>query len=136
MTLKNTINHLPIPTYIINLVKRPQRKKNVLKEFSGRNEFDVHVIQAIEDSFGARGLWRTICKIIELVPPEAEYIIICEDDHKFTNAYSEEALLDSIEKAISHKCDILLGGVSWHADSVQVDENLFAHIICFLVFFF
>lgn len=116
----------PIETYVVNLVKRKDRKKNILKEFEGRSEFKVTIVEAIEDAFGALGLWKTICRIIEeMVCEDVEYILLCEDDHMFTKDYSEKKLRDQIKKATQHNCDLLLGGVSWQEDSVQIDENLF-----------
>jgi GR25 family glycosyltransferase involved in LPS biosynthesis len=116
----------PIRTYIINLEKRPDRKKDAINEFSNRSEFKVSVVKAIEDSFGALGLWKTLCLIIKDVAPEKpDYILICEDDHKFTRNYSEKKLRENIEKASLLNSDILLGGVSWSGDSIVIDQTLF-----------
>lgn len=116
----------PIPTYVINLVRRPDRRKNVLNEFFGRSEFKVTVVQAVEDPFGALGLWKTLCMIINEVASEnPDYILVCEDDHKFTNNYSERKLRKSIDAAQVLGADLLLGGVSWAGDSVKLTDSLF-----------
>jgi GR25 family glycosyltransferase involved in LPS biosynthesis len=115
-----------IPTYIINLKKRADRKAHVLEQFQGRDEFSLRIVEAFENSFGALGLWMTIRYILhDLAPDNAEYIIICEDDIEFTEDYSKEYLLDAIDQAKEKNADILLGGVSWFGDMIQVSEQMF-----------
>lgn len=114
----------PIPTYVMNLRKRTDRRESILRQFAGREEFDLEIVDAIEHSTGAIGLWETLKHIIN--GARAEYILLCEDDHHFTEYYSTEILLDSIGKAVERNADILCGGVSWFEDSLQVSEGLFS----------
>lgn len=115
-----------IPTYVINLKKRTDRKKNILKEFQGRDEFLVNVVEAFEHSFGALGLWMTIRYILQdLAPKDEDFIIICEDDLEFTADYSKEYLLRTIVEAQQKDADVLLGGVSWFNDGTQISTSLF-----------
>lgn len=116
----------PINTYIINLEKRSDRREDVLSEFKYRSEFDVKIVTAIEDSFGAMGLWKTLCLIVQdALMRESDYILVCEDDHKFAEVYSEKKLRECIEAAQLLSSDILLGGVSWSGDSIEVDQSIF-----------
>jgi GR25 family glycosyltransferase involved in LPS biosynthesis len=115
-----------IPTYIINLKKRADRKAHVLEQFNGRDEFALTVVEAFEHSFGALGLWVTIRYILQdLAPTDAEYIIICEDDIEFTEHYSKENLFNAINEAKLRETDVLLGGVSWFNDALHVSNDLF-----------
>jgi len=115
-----------IPTYVINLKKRPERKAHVLKEFAGRSEFSLRIVEAFEHSFGALGLWMTIRHIFQdLAPKDEEFIIICEDDIKFTKQYSKDHLFKAIAEAKEKDADVLLGGISWFSEAVQISENLF-----------
>ena len=41
-----------IPTYVINLKKRPDRKEHILNEFIDKPEFEVKVVEAIEHTNG------------------------------------------------------------------------------------
>lgn len=56
--LKNRqkMRNKPIPTYIINLPKRKERKTWILNQFNGRTEFNLTLIEAREDSTGSLGL--------------------------------------------------------------------------------
>ena len=53
-----------IPTYVVNLKHRIDRKDHSISEFAGREEFDLQIITAIEHERGAMGLWQTIQGII------------------------------------------------------------------------
>lgn len=117
---------LSIPAYVINLKKRIDRRAHVIKQFTGRDEFKLIIVEAFEHSFGALGLWASLRHIlIDLALPDTEYIIICEDDIEFTEHYSKENLFKAINEAVSLNADVLLGGVSWLDDAVQISENLF-----------
>lgn len=115
-----------ISTFIINLEKRSERKHHALQQFDSRLEFNLTIVNAIEDKNGALGLWLTIKHIIkDLAPKGAEYILICEDDHLFTEHYTKEVLFNAITEAEQKKADVLMGGVSWFGDALQISKNLF-----------
>ncbi len=115
-----------IPTFIINLEKRRDRKQHVLNEFSNKAEFDVTIVKAIEHVKGAHGLWLTISHIAcNLIDPESEFTLLVEDDHIFTEFYDIDLLFESIDRAQQLKAEILLGGVSWFHTAVPSTKNLF-----------
>lgn len=115
-----------IPTFAINLKKRTDRKAHIIKEFAGRNEFSLHIVEAFEHPNGTEGLWNTLQHILShLVREEDDFIIICEDDHQFTSSYSGARLLHAIKEAGEKNADILLGGVSWFSGIVPVSPQLF-----------
>lgn len=115
-----------IPTYLINLKSRPERKDNAIREFVGKEEFKVIIVDAIQNEVGLIGLWQTMKYIFrELVNEDDELIIICQDDHKFTEHYSFETLSRSIEEAKVLGADILLGGVSWFQTAFQSSIHLY-----------
>lgn len=55
-----------IPVYIPNLEFRKDRRESVVAQFSGREEFEVHIVPAIKHSNGAWGLWQTFYQIVSL----------------------------------------------------------------------
>ena len=114
-----------ISTYIINLKKRTARKEHILKEFAGRDEFDVSIVEAHEHEIGAIGLWNTIRHIVQnLAAEKKEYILICEDDHQFTEHYSKEHLFNCIAEAKANGADVVLGGVHWVQSTFAVSGSL------------
>lgn len=113
--------------YILNLPNRKDRLASVLSEFSGKAEFNARVIQPEIDSNPRRSLWRTLSKIIanEKMNDQTPYIIICEDDHIFTENYKPDLLMQAINSARERGADILLGGVSWQEFPYQITDHLF-----------
>ncbi|MDR6784087.1 hypothetical protein ABIE26_002524 [Pedobacter africanus] len=104
---------LCLPTYIINLKKRTERLTHVLNEFKDKEEFKITVIEAVEDSVGAAGLWKSMIKIINLaIENNEDVIVLCEDDHQFTKNYNKEFLFENIVDAYNQGADILCGGIS------------------------
>jgi len=114
-----------IPTFIINLERRCDRRIRVLNEFIGRNEFNVTVMPAIEHPIGAYGLSQTFLKIIKsALDNNEEFILICEDDHIFTSDYNPCLLYQLINSSNSLEADVLAGGPSWFDHAIKVHNNL------------
>lgn len=113
-----------IPTYVINLPERTDRKKHISAEFEDREEFDVKIIEACIHSVGTIGLWNSIVKIVKMaIEQDEDVIIICEDDHYFTEFYSKEYLIDNILQAHEQGADILAGGIGGSGIAVPVARN-------------
>lgn len=115
-----------ILTYIINLEKRQDRLQHILKEFSNKTEFNLHIFKAIYEENGKKGLIASVQGIIQdAIKQDVPYIIICEDDHAFTHQYDKINLLKDIIYFDQIGADILLGGVSWFQDAIEFKENFF-----------
>jgi len=115
-----------IPTYIINLASRPDRREHILQEFTGRDEFDITLVTPLPACNGAVSLWHTIRHILQnLLKPDAPYLLLCEDDHIFTPDYNPEPLFQAIATAQDMEAGLLSGGVSWVTSCIQVSEQLF-----------
>jgi len=114
-----------IDTFVINRSLRSDRKISIINEFNDKPEFKLNIINAIEDVNGAFGLWKTIQSILSQYSAGKEFILICEDDHCFTENYSKIILHRLIENAIKLEADILLGGVSWFNNAIRTNDYLF-----------
>ncbi len=115
-----------IPTYGINLRKRSERKKSLLAEFMNRKEFSLTIVPAIEHSVGSFGLWQTVHGIVKHANETSlDYILICEDDHIFTEEYDFAQFRLAIDSCIKMEADVLLGSVSWFDQVLQVNKHLF-----------
>lgn len=112
--------------YAINLKKRTDRKRHIKSQFSNRAEFTLTIVEPKKHNIGAISLWETIQNIVkESMDGLEDYIIICEDDHRFTKTYHAQALNKHINEAKGKDADILLGGVSWFTDALQISDDLF-----------
>lgn len=113
-----------IPTYVINMKERLDRKKHIIAEFKGRDEFDVTYMDACTHTIGAVGLWNSIVRIIRLaIENEDDVIVICEDDHYFTKNYSKEFLIENILEAHEQGADVLSGGIGGFGYAVPIARN-------------
>jgi GR25 family glycosyltransferase involved in LPS biosynthesis len=126
------IDRLRIPTYVINLPERKERRKHIEEQFKGREEFDVTIISACRHEIGAVGLWMSIRKIIEIaIANDDDVIIICEDDHEFTAHYSREVLLRNIIEAHCQQVDFLSGGSGKFGMALAISPNRVWTNYCF-----
>jgi hypothetical protein len=115
-----------LPTYLINLKARTDRKNHSINEFCDRREFDFHIVEAYEHTIGAIGLLKTIKSIIEIAIRNGDdCILICQDDHIFTEHYSKDHFFNCIKEAQSKDACILAGGVSWYQDAMPISDHLF-----------
>lgn len=115
---------LKIPAYVINLPERTERRKHIEEQFKGKNEFDVTFVQACRHEIGALGLWLSIRKVIETaIANDDDVIIICEDDHEFTEHYSKEILLKNIIEAHYQNVDYLSGGSGKFGVALPISKN-------------
>lgn len=115
----------PISTFIINLSHRTDRRDYILREFSRFDEFEITIVDAIAHEIGGVGLWLTIRNIVKLAKlQKEEYILVCEDDHLFTENYSKEFLYENIALAQTKRADILLGGVSSVRSIFTISQSL------------
>jgi hypothetical protein len=117
-------NDVAIPTYIINLPERTERLNHIKKQFAGKDEFKVQIIEACKNPIGAVGLWESIRKIIKIaMDNEDDVIIICEDDHQFTADYSRSLLLKNILEAHEQHTEMISGGICEFHKALPVTTN-------------
>lgn len=115
-----------LPTFIINLKKRTDRKRHIIREFEGRHEFFYKIIEPVVDENAAVSLWNTIRLLIQnAIINHDEMVMICEDDHQFTPHYSKKLLFKCIEEAQEQKCDILSGGPSCVKSTFRMSPDLY-----------
>jgi GR25 family glycosyltransferase involved in LPS biosynthesis len=85
----------------------------------------MHIVPPVDHYIGAKSLWLTILEIVGRQKYNSnEYVLICEDDHQFTDNYSKNTLFKCIEEAKEKGADILLGGVSSVHSLFKVSDKL------------
>lgn len=118
-------NNFTLPTYVINLPEREERRLHIIEQFRSKNEFDLRIIDAIKHKVGAFGIWKSLIKVISnAISMNEDIIVFCEDDHTFTENYNKEKLFELINYADLKQCDYLSGGVGWLDDCFPVNDNL------------
>ncbi len=117
---------LRIKTYIINLKERCDRLHHIKQEFENRQEFELTYIEGIKHAVGSIGLMESFKECIKDAKAKGlPVVLICEDDHTFTTAYTWEKLKAYILSGIYDHFDILLGGVSGFQNAIPYNENTF-----------
>lgn len=116
-----------IPTYVINLLEHIDRRKSIEVTFKDKKEFEVHLVKAIKHPIGAVGLWKSITGIIKEVvqKDEDDVIIICEDDHVFTENYQRNKFLGQVMRNAQLGTQILFGGIGGFGEAVPIEKGLF-----------
>lgn len=118
------IEDICIPVYAIHLNSRPERLKNLKKQFASKPEFDVIYIEATKHKNGAIGLWTNICTAIKIAQQRKDdLIILCEDDHEFTDVYTKKYLIANIVGAYRQNADILNCGIGGFGTAVPISPN-------------
>lgn len=115
-----------IPVYAINLKERKDRRLNLQKQFEGKDEFRLTIMEAVKDADGRLGLWMSMKAIVKTaMNNDEDIIIICEDDHEFTRDYSLEYMLNNIVAASKLGLDMLSGGIGGYGQAVRISGNLY-----------
>lgn len=110
--------------FAINLPKRKDRRNHIQNQFHKRSEFQLMMVAPIKDNRGGKSLWKTIKQIIR-DNFQDDYIVICEDDHLFTEEYTLANLKESIQYSLKMEADILCGGVSWVQTIFSLSNSLY-----------
>lgn len=120
------LSDVEIPTYVIHMQERSERKEHIMRQFAGRKEFDVRFVDACTHTRGATGLWNSICKIVrEAEKGNEDIILICEDDHTFTQEYDAQHFLRQVLIAGTLGTQILYGGVGGFGSMLPVCDGMY-----------
>lgn len=109
-----TYEGLTIPTYVFNLPHREDRRKHIEAQFADKPEFELRWGMTCTHEIGAVGLWQSICKAVADAEERGEddVIILCEDDHIFTECYDRDRFVEQIIKAGEIGTHLLAGGIA------------------------
>ncbi len=115
-----------LPTYVVNLPARTDRREHIEREFSGRKEFQVHIVDACVSRDGARGLWESLCKVVRLAKSnDDDVMLFCEDDHSFQSYYHSLLFFRQVADAGAMGAELLLGGIGHFGHLVAVRNGLY-----------
>ncbi len=112
-----------IPTYIITQKREVDRIENIYSEFNNKSEFRLKIIN-ISKSPSNLEYWKSIVKIVKMaIKQDDDIIIVCKDNHYFTDNYSTEFLFRNTLGAQEQGADILTGGLVGFDYAVPVAKN-------------
>lgn len=124
--LSMDVSTFSLPTYVIHMKDRIERMEHIKKQFEGRKEFDLHIVDACQETNGALGLWKSICKIVSAAKQaDEELVIICEDDHTFEPTYDKTSFVHQLMLAHVMGAEMLNGGVGSIGNLVSLGNGLY-----------
>lgn len=110
-----------IPTYVINLPERTDRRAHIEEQFNGRDEFELIWVDACRNVKGTIGLWHSIRKAILIASErDDDVMIICEDDHYFTEHYEKGNFITHVIEAYKQGAQLLIGGIGGFGSAFPV----------------
>ena len=99
--------------------ERVERKQHIIKEFDNKEEFELNLGEASVHPIGAVGLWNSMIKIIKMAKEKGDdIIVICEDDHYFTENYSPKLLFKEVTEAYIQGAEVLSGGIGGFGQAI------------------
>ncbi|MCS2221615.1 glycosyltransferase family 4 protein [Bacteroides fragilis] len=101
--------HIYIPVYVIDA---KERKEQINYEFKNKPEFELNTIDIYTNNKEPIELWNGIVKAIQIAKEKKEdVIIICRDNHHFTNNYSYGLFMKEVYEAYAQGAELLSGGI-------------------------
>lgn len=119
-------NEFYLPTYIINLPERTDRRTHMESQLVGHEEFALSWIEASRHPVGAIGLWQSIVTAVQTARErEDDVMLLCEDDHYFTEHYAPRELFLHINDAYAQGAQLLSGGIGGFGSAFPVAPGRF-----------
>lgn len=110
-------NDTYIPVYALS--KKGQT--HILKEFKGKPEFKVKIIQDSSSDNNSLESWNSIVQTIKIaIENKDEVIILCKEEHHFTKNYSPTLLIKEIQEAYIQGAEMLLGDIKDFGQAIPV----------------
>lgn len=100
------------PYYLPTFVLFKKNQEGIMKEFRGRNEFDIcGTTQLTSGTKSEQEHWNAIQEIVRIaVAEDHDVIVIAYEHHEFTMQYHNETFIKSILTGHEHSMGLVLGG--------------------------
>jgi len=120
------LDNMAVTTYIINSNRNGKGLSGILSRFRGRREFNVRVTNLCEHTNIENAYWSTLTKIIQrAVDEDEDVIVVCDDDHLFTEAYSRRCLMGHIIEGHRLGTKVLCGGIDDFETAIPITQDKF-----------
>lgn len=116
---------LKIPVFAINLPNNSKRRAYIQEQFKNRPEFELSVFRGVKSKTGYLGFLKSIKNVIKLViQSDYDFVIICSDDHVFTENYKKESFINCVIDAGNAGAKVLLGGIERYGETIPLTNDL------------
>ena len=115
---------ISIPVFIISLKECADRLAYILDQFVEKKEFDTHLVEVCTHENYRIGLWQSIVKAInDINNGDDDVVVICTDNHTFTENYNRDILIRNIIEASEQSVELLLGGIGGFGNAVPITSE-------------
>lgn len=115
-----------IPAYIIHKKVETEYHNNIEKQFDGKDEFGVEIIEPFHHQSKESSIWLSLKKIIQkAIENEDDVIIICRENHQFTKHYERSHFIRLLWQAGLLGCNVLTGGMKTFNLALPIADNIF-----------
>lgn len=112
---------ISLTTYVLHSKSSQKLLSSIHSQFEGRTEFDIRMVKLYEHTNTEQAYRLTLHKIVQQAVDDGdEVIIVCDDDHQFTEAYSKEYLVRHILEGHRLGTRILCGAVDDFENAIPV----------------
>lgn len=116
---------LKIPVFAISLPKNSKRRDHIREQFKNRHEFKLNIFRGVKSKIGYLGFLKSMKNVIKLaIQSDYDFIVVCSDDHEFTENYTKEKFIDCVIDAGNAGAKILLGGVERYGEVIPLTDEL------------
>ena len=116
--------NIELPVYLIGSQFDGGTVEAAFKQFEGRDEFCLSMIDDVKDARGKPDRWQTVKRCVKkAIEAQEDLFVLCESDHIFTAQYHKDYLIRNIIEAHGQGCNILCGGVASFQDAVPLSRN-------------
>lgn len=117
---------ISIPTYIIPSYEFEQFRSQIPYQFEKKKIFDLKFVSPAQLDSSIESYWRCIKEIVQsAIVSDEDVIVICEDNHSFTEVFSEQSFLRDIINAHRLGAGILCGGIDDIEVAVPIANGMF-----------
>lgn len=124
--MANMNDSLKAPVFVINLPCNSKRRDHILEQFKNRHEFKLNIFRGVKSKIGYLGFLKSMKNVIKIaIQSDYDFIVICSDDHEFTEEYSKDRFITCVIDAGNAGAKILLGGVERYGEVIPLTDELF-----------
>lgn len=118
------LENIIITTYVIIQKQANGYLQHIREQFENKSEFELRIIKGNKHSIKAVGLWKSLVKIVKMaIENDEDVIIICDEDHCFTENYDKNDFLNNVLDAHNQGTTIISGGIEYFKQSVPITAN-------------
>jgi hypothetical protein len=118
-------SNITLPAYVLTTGEE-NTVAAILKQFEDKPEFELTILPLDNERYPPISYWEILRNCIrQAISNDDDVIIICDDEHSFTDKYERDIFIQHILDAHTQGCELLSGGIEEADQVVQVARSRF-----------